>query len=69
MSVVIRLARAETLRAALAAMTTPEGGDAVTELLRRRYTVMLERVEAQLASSDSRNARPQGTGRVSAGLR
>ncbi len=61
-----RLARAETLRAALAAMTSPAEGDAMTDLLRRRYTVMLQRVEAQLAGGDpSHNARGEGKDQVS----
>jgi len=45
----VRLARAETLRAALAAIGQ---GDTMSDVLRRRYEVMLERAEAQLAGRD-----------------
>ena len=45
----VRLARAETLRAALAAIGQ---GDPMSDVLRRRYEVMLERAEAQLAGRD-----------------
>jgi len=61
-----RLARAETLRAALAALTSAAEGDAITDLLRRRYTVMLERVEGQAADAEpSGNVRAEVRGRVS----
>jgi monovalent cation/hydrogen antiporter len=46
----VRLARAETLRAALSA-TTEGPGDEMSGLLRRRYEVLLRRAEADLASA------------------
>jgi len=46
-----RLARVETLRTALA-VTGPAQGDAVSDLLRRRYQVMLQHAEARLAGDD-----------------
>ncbi|WP_375772675.1 Na+/H+ antiporter [Archangium gephyra] len=45
----VRLARVETLRAALSAMAG-QPGEEMSELLRRRYEVMLRRAEAELAS-------------------
>jgi monovalent cation/hydrogen antiporter len=45
----VRLARVETLRAALAA-TTQQSGVELAGLLRRRYEVMLRRAQAELAS-------------------
>ena len=60
-----RRARAETLRAALAVLD-PAQGDPVSDLLRRRYGLMLQRVEAQLAGDDrSGAARPAAAARVS----
>ncbi|HEX8539654.1 MAG TPA: sodium:proton exchanger, partial [Cystobacter sp.] len=44
----VRLARVETLRAALSA-TTEQPGEEMVGLLRRRYEVMLRRAEAALA--------------------
>jgi monovalent cation/hydrogen antiporter len=58
-----RLARIETLRAALA-VTAPAKGDAVADLLRRRYEVMLRRAETQLAGGDG-----SGPARLDAGAR
>ncbi|MDY7229585.1 Na+/H+ antiporter [Hyalangium rubrum] len=48
----VRLARVETLRAALLA-TAELPGEEMSELLRRRYEVMLRRAEAELASNGS----------------
>ncbi|QSQ25528.1 cation:proton antiporter [Pyxidicoccus parkwayensis] len=48
----VRLARVETLRAALNA-TAELPGDEMTGLLRRRYEVMLRRAEAERANADS----------------
>lgn len=45
----VRLARAETLRAALSA-TTDSPGDEMAALLRRRYELLLRRAEAGLAA-------------------
>jgi monovalent cation/hydrogen antiporter len=45
----VRLARVETLRAALSA-TTDAPGDELSEVLRRRYELLLRRAEAGLAS-------------------
>jgi monovalent cation/hydrogen antiporter len=45
----VRLARAETLRAALAAIGQ---GDTMSDVLRRRYEMMLQRAEEQLAGGD-----------------
>ncbi|WPB72802.1 Na+/H+ antiporter [Archangium violaceum] len=44
----VRLARVETLRAALSA-TAGQPGEELSELLRRRYEVLLRRAEAELA--------------------
>jgi CPA1 family monovalent cation:H+ antiporter len=51
-----RLARVETMRAALAAAARLPG-DEMSQLLRRRYEVMLHRAEADLAS-DGKGAAP-----------
>jgi monovalent cation/hydrogen antiporter len=60
-----RRARVEILRAALA-VVSPAQGDPVSDLLRRRFEVMLRRVEAQLAGDDrSGPASPQVGARVS----
>jgi CPA1 family monovalent cation:H+ antiporter len=54
----VRLARVETLRAAL--LTTSEApGDEMPEMLRRRYEVLLRRAEAEMAGA----ARPEGAAR------
>jgi NhaP-type Na+/H+ or K+/H+ antiporter len=54
-----RRARVETLRAALAVVTIPAQDDAVADLLRRRYEVMLHRLEAARPGDDSSTvARP-----------
>jgi CPA1 family monovalent cation:H+ antiporter len=45
----VRLARVETLRAALAACTTCAGAE-TAELVRRRYELLLRRAEAEIAS-------------------
>jgi Na+/H+ antiporter len=50
----VRLARVETLRAALAA-TAQEAGQEMSALLRRRYELMLRRAEAELASDGRAN--------------
>ena len=47
----VRLARVETLRAALSAIADFKG-DTMADLLRRRYEVVLERAEARLAVDD-----------------
>ena len=47
----VRLARVETLRAALAAIADFKG-DTMADLLRRRYEVVLERAESRLAVDD-----------------
>ena len=47
----VRLARVETLRAALSALAADQG-DAMADLLRRRHEVMLQRAEARLAGND-----------------
>ncbi|WNG17307.1 Na+/H+ antiporter [Cystobacter fuscus] len=48
----VRLARVETLRAALSATTTAElPGEELSGLLRRRYELMLRRAEAELAGN------------------
>ena len=52
----VRLARVETLRAALAA-TTEVPGDEMSGLLRRRYEVLLRRAEADLAGAADRAER------------
>ena len=62
-----RLARVETLRAALAAID-PAEDDPVADLLRRRFGVMLQRAEAPGAGDDrSGTARPAAGVGVSAG--
>jgi len=51
----VRFARVETLRAGLAATAAAVGagqGDALVDLMRRRYEVMLRRAEALLAGGD-----------------
>jgi monovalent cation/hydrogen antiporter len=47
----VRLARVETLRAALSATTVPRQTEAAA-FVRRRYELQLRRAEAQLASDD-----------------
>ncbi|HEV7768854.1 MAG TPA: sodium:proton antiporter [Thermoanaerobaculia bacterium] len=46
----VRLARVETLRAALAASADCPGGAETADLVRRRYEVLLRRAEAEFAS-------------------
>jgi CPA1 family monovalent cation:H+ antiporter len=59
----VRLARVETLRAALGA-TTQLPGEEMSGLLRQRYDVLLRRAEAELAAGD---ASPNGESPRSAG--
>jgi Na+/H+ antiporter len=60
----VRLARAETLRAALSA-TTEVPGDEMSGLLRRRYEVLLRRAEADLAGgATGPNGANAGDGRA-----
>jgi monovalent cation/hydrogen antiporter len=60
----VRLARVETLRAALAA-TTEVPGDEMSGLLRRRYEVLLRRAEADLAgAATAPNGAKGGDGRA-----
>ena len=60
----VRLARVETLRAALSA-TTEVPGDEMSGLLRRRYEVMLRRAEADLAGDGhAPKGRTAGDGRA-----
>ncbi|EPX56563.1 Na+/H+ antiporter [Cystobacter fuscus DSM 2262] len=47
----VRLARVETLRAALSATSAELPGEELSGLLRRRYELMLRRAEAELASN------------------
>ncbi|ATB39803.1 Na+/H+ antiporter [Cystobacter fuscus] len=47
----VRLARVETLRAALSATTAELPGEELSGLLRRRYELMLRRAEAELAGN------------------
>src|SRR5207253_7650941 len=47
----VRLARVETLRAALAASADCPGAE-TAELVRRRYALLLRRAEAEVASGD-----------------
>jgi len=56
-----RLARVETLRAALSAIGTTQD-HAMADLLRRRYEVMLGRAQAQLAVADRADDRSSQTG-------
>jgi CPA1 family monovalent cation:H+ antiporter len=51
----VRLARVETLRAALAA-TVELPGEETASLLRRRYEVLLRRAEAELGNGDASDA-------------
>jgi CPA1 family monovalent cation:H+ antiporter len=51
----VKMARVETLRAALAA-TTDVTGDGLLSVLRRRYEVRLERAETELSNADVPNA-------------
>lgn len=53
----VRVARVETLRAALAA-TAEMQGEEMAGLLRRRYEVMLDRAQAQLAGIDAERELP-----------
>ncbi len=59
----VRLARVETLRAALAEMATVEGGDEMVTLLRRKYETRLRRAELGEAAAEE----PESDGRVTFG--
>jgi monovalent cation/hydrogen antiporter len=59
----VRLARVETLRAALAA-TAHGPGDDLSEWLRRRYELLLRRAEADLSRRRSGRPRSDGDGRA-----
>jgi len=58
----VRLARVEILRAALAAIVDFRG-DTMADLLRRRYEVVLERAQAQLAADAAADGGRPGAGR------
>jgi CPA1 family monovalent cation:H+ antiporter len=53
----VRLARLETLRAALSAAASSPGGEAA-DLVRRRYQLLLRRAETELVSGDGTEPAP-----------